>query len=197
MSEAIDSLTAAIAEVDQQNAQDPRVSTVEGEGRAHELVYADALERWMLVLVPEPSRALRFAPRAQHVRRWDMPRSNLPEGRKGYLAWRRKLQDHHVQIARGILERHGLLDELGERVEVILRKRGLDRNVEVQAMEDALCLVTLERQLGELGRKLSRDKLVDVLRKTWAKMSPAGREQALTIPFEEEARALLADATAG
>lgn len=195
MSEPEPRLASAIDEVDRENAADPRRTVVEGDERPYELAYADDLERWLRALVPDPSPALRFAARAQHVRRWELPRASYPAGRKGYLAWRRKLQDHHVEVSLAILERHGLARELGGPVERILRKRGLGADDEVQAMEDALCLVTLERQLDDLASKLERNKLVDVLRKTWGKMSAAGRERALAMPLAAEARALLHEAT--
>lgn len=163
----------AVAAIDAANADDPRRVAVGGVERAFELVYADHLETWIRALVPEPSGALSFAARAQHVRRWEIPRSTFPDGRAGYHAWRRRLQDHHVAIARACLEE--ALCPLAdiERVERILRKQGVAGDPEPQAMQDALGLVTLEMQLGELAARLDEPKLIEVLRRTAAKMSPA------------------------
>ena len=63
---------------------------------------------------------------------------------------------------------------------------------EAQAMQDAVSLVTVEMQIESLESKLDEAKLVDVLRRTMAKMSPAGRELASRIPLERDARRILA-----
>jgi hypothetical protein len=63
-------------------------------------------------------------------------------------------------------------------------------------LEDALCLVFLEFQLADLAKRTDDDTLVNALRKSWAKMSPAGRAAASTLPLGEREQALLARALA-
>jgi Domain of unknown function (DUF4202) len=84
-----------------------------------------------------------------------------------------------------------------ERVQAIVRKQGLGRDPEVQVHEDALCLVFLETQFDELTADLDDDaKMVDILRKTAAKMSPAALEAAAGLPFSPGGAALLQRALA-
>jgi hypothetical protein len=72
-----------------------------------------------------------------------------------------------------------------------VRKHNLRRDAEVQTLEDGLCLVFLETQLSALRREHPADKIVDILRKTWAKMSEAGRRLALDLDLPQEDRALV------
>ena len=191
-------LSVARARADEINATDPRTTTTpDGRERPFELAYADRLEHWIGLLVPAPSAALAFACRAQHLRRWEIARDAFPQGRAGYHAWRRKLEDLHVAAAREILAGAGCGADDAARAERILRKQGRDTDPEVQAMQDAVSLVTVEMQMGSLEAKLDEAKLVDVLRRTLAKMSAAGRELAARIPLGDDARRILALAAGG
>lgn len=193
-----DWLGVARARADEINAKDPRaVAAPDGRSLPFEIAYADRLEHWIDLLVSRPSAALAFACRAQHVKRWEIPRDAFPEGRAGYHAWRRKLEDLHVAVARDILAGAGCGADETRRVERILRKQGRDTDPEIQAMQDAVSLVTVEMQIESLESKLDEAKLVDVLRRTMAKMSPAGRELASRIPLERDARRILALAADG
>jgi hypothetical protein len=185
----------AVEAVDAANAEDPRVVDVGGAKRPFELFYADRLQHWLGLLMPDPSGALAFAARAQHVRRWQIPRTDFADGRAGYQAWKRRLEEHHVATALGILSRCGCDQPSAERVESILRKRGRETNPEVQAMQDALGLVTLELQLDELAAKLDTGKLTLVLRRTLAKMSPRAHQLAGRVPVAGKGREALALAT--
>ena len=96
-----------------------------------------------------------------------------------------------------------ILDEAGydattiARVQDIVRKRNLARDPEVQVLEDALCLVFIETQFGELAAKLDRPKMVDVVRKTLKKMSAQGQAMALSLELPADDRALIEEATRG
>jgi hypothetical protein len=47
---------------------------------------------------------------------------------------------------------------------------------EAHALEDAVCLTFLQLQFVDFSAQLSdTDKLVGIVRKTWAKMTPAGQ----------------------
>ena len=166
-----------------------------GETRPKELAHAELMSAWVETLDPAASEALRLAARAHHVRRWEIPRSSRPEGRRGYLEWRVALHDHHAQTTARILEDAGYDAALIERVGTILRKRGLGRDPEVQTFEDALCLVFLETQLAATASKLDdREKAIDVLRRTAAKMSPEALALAQELQLEPEERLLLESA---
>jgi hypothetical protein len=76
-------------------------------------------------------------------------------------------------------------------VQDLVRKRGLGRDPEVQALEDALCLVFLETQLAEIASRMPDEKLLDVLRKTLRKMSPAAKALASGLELGARERDLL------
>jgi hypothetical protein len=190
----LERLSRALAAIDAANADDPNRIDVRGAPRPKEQAHAELAGAWIERLVAQPSEALRLAARAHHVRRWEIPRGSFPEGRAGYHRWRTALQEHHARIAGEILDAQGYDAATRSRVQDLVRKRGLGRDPEAQALEDALCLVFLETQLAEIAARMPDEKLTDVLRKTLRKMSPAARALAAELPLGERERGLLARA---
>ncbi len=169
-----------------------------GGKRPKELVHAEMLTEWVRQLSPESGEPLLLAARAHHIRRWMMPRSSYPAGRSGYLRWRRDLHRFHADETGRILESVGYDAETITRVQQIVRKERLTLDPEVQALEDGLCLVFLQLQLDELTDRVGdNDKMLDVLRKSWRKMSPKGREFALALELSEEGQELVRQALDG
>ena len=175
-------LQRAIDRIDEYNRADP-----------HEREYAHSLAvtRWITELRPDASEALRLAGRAQHIGRWHVPRDTYPAGRLGYLRWRRDLQTFHADETARILEGCGYRPEFIERVRSIMHKRNLRHDPETQTLEDALCLVFIETRLADFQQRHDDARLRRIIRKTWAKMSPAGHEAALRLPVPESVRDLL------
>ncbi len=190
-----DRFTTALQRIDATHAEDPRR---EG-GEPLELVYARRMSAWLERLVPEASEALRLAVRAQHLRRWTVPRADYPEGREGYRAWRTTLARMHAEAAGAIVREAGYDEATVARVQALIRKEGIKRDPETQALEDAACLVFLEHQLDDFARQHAgeEDKLLKVLGNTWAKMSGEGRTAALGLALSEHAQVLLRKALAG
>jgi len=190
-------LAAALAAVDAANADDPATVVVRGVERPKELTHAEMMTRWVRYLDPGCRDEQLIAARAHHLRRWAVPRDSYPRDRAGYLRWRTALQRRHAEDVGRIMRDAGYGDESIERVQAIVRKRGLGRDPAVQVHEDALCLVFLETQLDELTTSLGdKDKMVDILRKTAAKMSPAGLEAARQLSLSPEGAELLGRALA-
>ncbi len=188
---------AAIERFDQANACDP--NRVEGAGKPspRELAYAEWLTAWVLKLEPEASEALRLAARAQHLCRWEIPRNTYPMDRAGYLKWRQTLKHLHADKAAAILRDCGYPEAVIARVGQLIRKELLPADAETGVLEDALCLVFLERQLGELASKNPEEKVVNALRKSWGKMTERGRRVALGLAYPPEQRRLLEIALRG
>lgn len=151
---------------------------------------------WVQRLAPEPSDPLLLAARAHHLRRWTIPRSSYPAGRAGYLRWRKALHEQHAREVATILADVGYDGGTITRVQDLVRKRGLGRDREVQVLEDALCLVFVETQLHDLAGRVEESKMVDVVRKTLAKMSPDAKALALELEISPDDRALLERALA-
>jgi hypothetical protein len=190
-------LRRALAAIDAANAGDPNRLRVRGESRPKELAHAELVSEWVERLAPDSGEALRLAARAHHLRRWMIPRSEYPAGRRGYLRWRRALQVLHAREAAAILTAEGYDEATIRRVQDLVQKKGLGRDAEVQILEDALCLVFLETQLHDLSAQLDDEKLLGVLRKTLRKMSPEAIQRAGELPLGAAGRAFLQRAIAG
>jgi len=186
-----DRLQEAIARFDEANAADPNREWFQGQDHPKELLYARRMSAWLERLEPQAPEALRLAVRCQHLRRWTMPRARYPAGRAGYLKWRSALSHFHADQAEGILREVGYGDAIVDRVRSLLLKRNLKRDPEVQLLEDVVCLVFLESYLAEFARKHDEGKIVDILRKTWRKMSERGCEAALALDLPAGTKALL------
>lgn len=174
-------LEAAYASIDAANAGDPTRIAIDGATRPYGVHYGERMTHWLTVLVPDASEALRLAVRGQHIRRFDIPRERYPMDKAGYHAWRNRLKDHHADQVAAIMESVGYsLDEMS-RTRSIVRKERLKRDPEAQALEDCACLVFLENEFATFAAKHDDDKIVDILAKTWAKMSTVGRREALDL----------------
>jgi len=149
------------------------------------------LTGWVETLLPDASEELFLAARGHHVRRWETPRTSYPAGRQGYLRWRRDQQRFHAETVGRIMEEAGYDTGAIARVQAIIKKEGLGGDREVQAFEDGLSLVFLETQLHDLRVETDEEKMVRILRRTWRKMSEAGRAAALGADVGPAERALL------
>ena len=187
---------AALEAFDRANAADPNREAVDGVAAPKELVYGQRMSDWLERLYPEASLALRLAVRCQHIERWRVPRKSYPEGRIGYLTWRRDLKALHAERAGEILERLGFDAATVERVRALVNKENLRQDPEAQALEDVACLVFLAHYFADFAVGHDDDKVVDILRKTWRKMSETGREAALALPLGPTEAALVALALA-
>jgi len=181
----------ALTLIDAENAQDPNVELVDGRPAPKELVYSKRMSDTLAAFRPEASEALRLAARAQHIKRWAIPRSNYPNGKKGYLAWRRTLAEFHAEKTGELLLRAGYDEATAERVEELIQKKNLKSDPEAQTLEDVICLVFLKHYFAPFMKKHDEAKIVRILRKTWAKMSDEGREAALDLPLPEGARSVV------
>jgi len=181
---------------DLRNAEDPNPESTDGRPQPRELVQARRLTDWVLKLAPQASEALRLAARCQHLRRWMISRDRYPMTRAGYLEWRATLKEFHADQSAAVLREVGYAEPTIARVRDLNLKRNLATDPEMQILEDALCLSFLEWQFAELARKTDEEKTVNALRKSWRKMSPAAREQALKLPYGDVERRLLERALA-
>ncbi len=181
----------AIERFDTANADDPNPETIDGVDQPKELVYARRMTSTLARFAPHASDVVRLAARSQHIRRWTVPRADFPAGRDGYRRWRTHLYGLHADTASAILRDVGYDESTVSRVASLLRKERLKLDPDMQLLEDVACLVFLEHYLPDFAPKHDDEKLVGVLRKTWRKMSPAGREAALMLPLTSSLRALV------
>lgn len=178
---AMPDLAAAFAKLDAFNAEDPNRLTVDGQSVPKELHYARRMTAWLEKIAPDASPALQLAARAQHIGRWTSPRSDFPMDKAGYYKWRRALYVFHADTAGRLLAEAGIEAGIIARVGELLRKENIKTDAEMQTLEDVACLVFLENFYTDFSRKHDDDKVIDILRKTWKKMSPAGHAAALDL----------------
>lgn len=197
VSAPVDRLSRALAAIDAANADDPHRIVVRGVEQPKELGQAALASEWLGRLRPDADEALVLAVRAHHVRRWAIPRASYPEGRAGYLRWRKALKELHMAEVARILGPVGYDEATIWRVQNIVGKRGLGTDPDVQVLEDVVCLVFLETQLHDLAEKLAPDHTVEVIRKTLPKMSDEAKAVALQLDLGADDRALLERAVAG
>ncbi len=186
----------AIARFDAANGADPNRESWQGIEHPKELLYSQRMTGWLERFAPDASEALRLAVAAQHICRWTIARGDFPEGKAGYKEWRTTLARFHAETAGAILVEVGYDTETVRRVQRLIRKEQLKRDAEAQCLEDVACLVFLESYFADFAQKHDEAKLVDILQKTWKKMSPAGHAAALELALPEGARALVEKALA-
>ena len=192
-----DRFAAAVAAIDAANAADPNaVAGDDGQPIASELLYGRRMSRWLDQLYPDAAEPLKLAARAQHVRRWEVPRDRYPLDRAGYHRWRTGLYTYHADTAAGLLRSVGYDEATVERVRFLIRKEKLKADPDTQALEDTICLVFLENYFAAFSAKHEPEKVVAILRRTWAKMSPVGHAAALKLPMPPGAAGLVARALA-
>lgn len=185
---------AALERIDAANSEDPNTVVFEGQEYPKELLYGRRMSCWLERLAPDASEPLRLAARAQHICRWMIPRDSYPMNRIGYLKWRKDLGKFHAKKASDILREVGYDEETVARVQALLRKEKLKTDLEMQLLEDVICLVFLAYYFEDFATGYDEDKLIDIIRKTWKKMSPRGHKAALELDLSTDARALIGKA---
>lgn len=168
-------LAATLAAIDAANDADPDRS----EGASAARLYGERMTAELERLHPDASEELRIAARGQHVERWTSPRAAYPEGREGYLAWRRDLGAFHARRVGEIMAAHGYGEDSIARVGRMLRKEGIKRDPEVQALEDVICFTFLRWYFLPFAEGRSAEELDRIVGRTARKMSAAARARAL------------------
>ena len=184
-------LATVLAAIDAANARDPNRIETGGRREPAELVYGQRMSLTLARMAPDASAHLQIAARGQHIDRWTSPRKSYPDGRIGYLKWRKDLKDFHAGRLGEIMAAAGYGTDDIARVGSLVRKERLKLDVEAQVLEDIVCVVFLEHYIDGFMAKTDREKLADILAKTWAKMSPLGHEHALRLALAPDIPRLL------
>jgi len=187
-------LLAAFHRFDEANSQDPNTEEHQGKTYAKEVLYAVRMTNKLDEFAPEASEALQLTARCQHICRWEIPRDSYEMNRVGYLNWRKDLKKFHAQKSGEILKEVGYNHETIDKVAFLLEKKQLKKNQETQTLEDVICLVFLEFYFEPFAAKHSEEKTIDILQKTWRKMSEKGQKVALQLPLSKSALSLVSKA---
>ena len=185
-----------IAAIDALNAQDPNYVIVDGEQFPKELLYSQRMTRQLERFENEASQELKIAARAQHICRWKSPREDYPMNRVGYLKWREDLKKMHAELTGTILKEFHYTETFIDRVQFLIKKKLIKKDSESQTLEDVICLVFLEFYFEDFAAKHEEEKVIDIVQKTWAKMSDKGHDIALTLPLSDTSLELINKALA-
>ncbi len=178
-----DSFNKAIALIDAANREDPNQETADGKVQPKELLYSQRMSDMLQRYAPGADEAMQLAVRAQHIERWKSPRDAYPAGRKGYLHWRKDLYKFHAETAAGLLAQAGCSEETIERLKLAVSKQGIKSNPDTQLLEDVIGLVFIEHYMADFAARhpdYTEEKWLDIIRKTWRKMSPEANAFALS-----------------
>ncbi len=192
----MDRFLQSLKDIDAINAEDPHLETADGQPYPKELLYSQRMTAMLHELEPDASEILRLAARSQHIKRWAIPRDSFPMDRKGYLQWRANLKRFHGELAGSIMAKNGYSQEEIGKVDDLLNKRGLKTDPEAQTLEDVACLIFLKYYFDDFLTQHDEEKLVNILQKTWRKMSGRGRQAALSLGLSSAATGLVQKALA-
>lgn len=170
-------LDQVLGAIDAANSGDP---TLEDGGPAA-LLYGRRMSARLVVFAPQAGELLQIAVRGQHIERWAIPRADYPMDKPGYFRWRNALKARHAQRLAEIMGAAGYPAADAERVGQIVRKERIKADAEAQTLEDVACLVFLEFYSAPFMANHDEAKCVDIVRKTWGKMSDAGHGAALRL----------------
>jgi hypothetical protein len=173
----------AVSLMDAANSEDPNVETADGKEWPKELLYSHRMSEMLERYKPQADDVAQLAIRGQHIQRWKSPRDDYPMTREGYHQWRTNLYKFHAETVAGLMAQAGYDEEALERVKKAVGKRALKINADTQLLEDVAGLVFIEHYMLAFAEKhpeYTEEKWIDIIRKTWKKMSADAHEFALS-----------------
>ena len=202
MSQSNTTYETALALIDAANSEDPNRVSADGKDWPKELLYSERMSDMLQRFRPDADDAMKLAIRAQHIERWKSPRNAYPMDRIGYLKWRKDLYKIQANTAAGLLQQAGFDDESIERVRNSVAKKNIKGNPDTQLLEDVTDLVFMEHYMLEFVGKhpdYSEEKWIEIIQKTWNKMSDSAHEFALSgnVRLPESLVPLIKKAVAG
>ncbi|KAG9784582.1 hypothetical protein KCU88_g2751, partial [Aureobasidium melanogenum] len=196
-------LDKALELIDAAHKEDPNTIQLDnGASVPYELHYAQKMTKYFDLHTPDAGPLLKTAARAQHFRRWEVPRDTYPRTKAGYFAWRTFLKKRQAEQVRQLCLECNYTEEEADKVAALIAKEDLKKgegkgDPDAQVIEDVACLVFLDDQFDEFEKAHDEDKIVSILQKTWVKMGKRGQELALAMDLSDRAKELVGKALAG
>ncbi|KGJ95606.1 DUF4202 domain-containing protein [Colwellia psychrerythraea] len=185
----IENLNNTLSAIDEINRQDPNSIVVDGNTQAKELVYGLQMTDCLKQYWPDANELLQIAVRAQHIKRWQLKRTEFAEGKAGYYQWRIAQGKFHAELTASIMVEQGYTVKESEQCAAIIRKENLTTNNDSQTLEDVACLVFLMHYFNEFAAKYTEQdneaKIVRIVQLTWKKMSEQAHDIALSLTLPE------------
>lgn len=178
-------------QIDKINKEDPNHEIIDGQSIPKELIYGHRMTEVLHQITDTPSEILQIAARGQHIARWKIARSDYPMNRNGYLKWRTQLKIFHGETLADIMKAHDYSPSEIKKMKAILMKKDLKTDTDTQLLEDTLCLVFLKFHVADFVLNKDEEMIINIIRKTWAKMSENAHEEALKLPYPPNISLLL------
>ncbi|MDH5444023.1 MAG: DUF4202 domain-containing protein [Gammaproteobacteria bacterium] len=174
----------AVELIDAANTEDPNKDTdTDGKEWPKELLYSNRMSEMLQRFAPEADDVMKIAIRCQHIQRWKSPRNDYPMDRTGYLKWRTDLYKFHADTTGEIMAKVGYDEASIERAKKAVGKKAIKSNPDTQLLEDVVDLVFIEHYMLAFAEKhpeYDEAKWIDIIQKTWRKMSETGQQFALS-----------------
>jgi hypothetical protein len=169
--------------IDAANNEDPNRVTADGKNWPKELLYSERMSDMLERYKPQADDVMKLAIRAQHIERWKSSRQDYPQGRIGYLQWRKELYKIQASRAAELMTEAGYDQAERDRAWQAVAKKNIKGNPDTQMLEDVTDLVFMEHYMLEFVAKhpdYDELKWLEIIRKTWLKMSPDAQQFALS-----------------
>ena len=173
------------------NQNDPDKRLLDGKEVGENVLYSQRMGEWQEKLYADIDDTVKLAARAQHICRWELKRSDFPEGKAGYFKWRTTLAKLHAQKLSEIMSECGYAQEDIERAATACQKKNFKNNDDSQCVEDCACMVFLNYYFDDFIAKHDDEKLIDIVQKTWGKMSEKAHQAALSLELSEKALSIV------
>jgi hypothetical protein len=150
-------LAEALARIDAAHQEDPKKIEINGDTIPYELHYAQKMSKFLKLHTPDADALVQTAARAQHFRRWEIPRDTYPKTRPGYFAWRTFLKKRQAELVRALCLECDYSVEEADKVAALIAKEELKKgegkgDSDAQVIEDVACLVFLDDQFDEFEK---------------------------------------------
>jgi hypothetical protein len=182
-------LENTLTAIDDVNSQDPNLVVFNGSNQAKELIYGQQMSECLNQYWPGAHELLQIAVRAQHIKRWQLKRTEYKEGKAGYYQWRIAQGKLHAELTSEIMIKQGYSIDETQQCAAIIRKENLKTNENSQNLEDVACLVFLMHYFDEFAAKYTAQdneaKIVRIVQLTWKKMSDKAHGIALSLTLPE------------
>lgn len=197
MSAALQQVFSAIDNV---NCQDENITIVENIEQPKELVYGQRMSACLNKYWPNASEILQISVRGQHIKRWQLKRSEFAQGKAGYYQWRIAQGKFHAELTAKLMIEQGYTVDESLLTAAIIRKEKLKTNSDSQTLEDVACLVFLEHYFDDFANQYiaqnNEEKIIRIVQLTWGKMSEYGHEIALKLELPDHLAAIVSKALA-
>lgn len=191
-----DRYKSAVDAINAIHDSDPNTELFEGGVISVERLYSNRIVKCLQEIYPEASEELMLAGHCQHLGRWEVDRSTYPKGKIGYYQWRNFLGEYQSEKAKKLLHAAGYDETTVNEVVEILKKVNIHRLEDAQKLEDAVCLVFLHYYMEPFIEGKSQEHLIQIVQKTWNKMSEKAHTEALKIDLPNNTKQIVSKALA-